>query len=96
VRDSGQLTFQTMGGDTVTVPVRSKRYVQQRGYAAPPGTGPQGETCGSCKHIHREEKYRKCSLNRAAWTGGPRTDILARAPACLKWIAPADQQETKP
>lgn len=83
--DSGQLTFTTMGGDTVTVKVRGKHYVQQRGYAHFPGTGPEGETCGSCKHIARFRKYRKCSLARAVWTGGPGSDILARAAACSKW-----------
>lgn len=80
-----QLTFTTIGGDTVTVHPRGKHYVQQRGYAAPPGTGPAGETCASCQHIMRTEKYRKCSLNRARWTGGPGSDILARAAACSKW-----------
>ncbi len=88
--DSGQLTFLTMGGATVTVPKRSKHHIQQRGYASPPGTGPAGETCGSCNHCarDREGRYRKCELNRAAWTRGPRTDILARSPACAKWEKP--------
>lgn len=85
MKDSGQLTFQTMGGDTVVMPTRSKRYIKQRGYAAPPGTGPAGETCGSCEHIARGRKYRKCDLNRACWTHGPKTDILARAAACRLW-----------
>jgi hypothetical protein len=85
MRDSGQLTFSTMGGDTVTVKVRGKHYVQQRGYAAPPGTGPAGQTCGTCEHIVRGAKYRKCELIRAKWTHGPGTDILARSAACNKW-----------
>jgi hypothetical protein len=56
-------------------------------YAALPGTGPEGETCGSCKHIFRVPRYRKCGLCRSKWTGGPGTDIKARAPACSKWEA---------
>lgn len=59
-----------------------------RGYAAPPGTGPEGETCQSCKHIARVQHskvYIKCRLNQAKWTGGPKTDIRARSPACAKW-----------
>ena len=62
---------------------------KQWGYYAPPGTGPAGETCGSCQHIVRARggRYRKCGLARAIWTGGPKTDVLARAPACLKWAA---------
>ncbi len=60
------------------------------GYAAKPGTGPVGETCKSCRHLYRNEQaktYLKCALTRACWTGGRRTDILAKAPACEKWEA---------
>jgi len=60
------------------------------GYAAPPGTGPKGETCGTC--LHRELKkyanvYYKCGLMRACWTGGQGTDIRVRSPACRLWEA---------
>lgn len=82
-----QLSFTTIGGETVTVPARGKHYVQQRGYAAPPGTGPAGETCGSCKHIWRTARFRKCELRRRAWTHGPGSDILAKSPACKQWEA---------
>jgi len=58
---------------------------KQWGYAMPPGTGPEGKTCGDCRHIVRTRRYRKCGLNRARWTGGPKTDILARARACLRF-----------
>lgn len=86
--DSGQLTFTTMGGETVVVKKRGKHYVQPRGYADHPGTGPAGETCKSCKHIHRNQQakvYLKCELTRACWTGGGKTDIRAGSPACSKW-----------
>lgn len=36
-----------------------------KGYAAPPGTGPKGETCGSCAHLYRNrlaKTYLKCAL----------------------------------
>jgi hypothetical protein len=58
-------------------------------YAAWPGTGPDGETCGSCKHCVRawNGRYRKCGLLRSIWTGGPGTDIKARSAACSKWEA---------
>jgi hypothetical protein len=58
------------------------------GYAAPPGTGPQGETCQSCRHravVAYAKNYQKCELNRARWTGGKKTDILVRSPACRLW-----------
>lgn len=67
-----------------------RKPTQPKGYAAPPGTGPQGETCKTCKHIARiqcAKVYRKCGLMRANWTGGPGTDIKATAPACKLWEA---------
>lgn len=63
----------------------------KRGYAAPPGTGPAGETCGSCEHLYRNrmaKTYLKCSLMSGVWTGGAGTDILAKAPACRLWKRP--------
>jgi hypothetical protein len=82
---TAQLSFTTLGGEVITAPKRGKHYVQQRGYAFHPGTGPAGETCATCQHIARFAKFRKCNKAKAIWTGGPRTDILARAPACKYW-----------
>lgn len=79
-----QLTFTTIGGEVVTAQQRGKHYVQPRGYYYHPGTGPAGETCGSCAHIIGR-RYKKCSLNQARWTHGRGTDILARSPACKYW-----------
>lgn len=67
---------------------KGRRPAQPKGYAAPPGSGPDGETCKTCRHIYRNrmaKTYLKCSLMQAAWTGGPGTDIRASAPACRKW-----------
>lgn len=53
-----------------------------------PGTGPKGETCGTCAHIRRLQfarSYLKCDLMRKYWTGGAATDIRARTPACRRW-----------
>ena len=80
-------------GEPDTVVERSdskpkRKTTQPRGYAARPGTGPAGETCKSCDHYtHRKfsKTYRKCALNRAAWTRGPGSDIKAGSPACEKW-----------
>lgn len=63
-----------------------------RGYAALPGTGPVGETCGSCAHhavVQHAKLYHKCGLMRRVWTGGRATDILVRSAACAKWERPA-------
>jgi hypothetical protein len=57
-------------------------------HAMPPGTGPEGETCGSCANLYRKQMaktYLKCGLTRALWTGGGGTDVRARDPACSKW-----------
>lgn len=63
---------------------------KKTGHAWPPGTGPEGETCGSCKHLARKSMgrvYLKCGLMQAVWTGGAGTDVRARDPACKKWEA---------
>lgn len=57
-------------------------------YADVPGTGPDGETCKTCKHIYRKhmaKTYIKCALVQKWWTGGGGTDIKAGSPACSKW-----------
>jgi hypothetical protein len=62
------------------------------GYAASPGSGPKGETCGSCGN-HREKRWKvngqqrgfnKCALVKRSWS--KTTDIRLDAPACLHWI----------
>lgn len=79
--------FTTLGGEVVTIKERGKHYVEPRGYAAPPGGGPAGETCATCEHIVRYLRFRKCDLRRRAWSHGRGTDILATAPACKSWEA---------
>lgn len=75
-------------------PAQRKRLFGQyakQGHVAPPGTGPEGETCGTCKHlchIQMSRAYLKCELNRAAWTHGGKTDVRAKDPACRRWEAP--------
>jgi hypothetical protein len=59
------------------------------GYAAMPGTGPVGETCGTCAHCVTRDRtkktYWKCLLRVATWTCGRATDIVRRSPACHRW-----------
>lgn len=75
--------------DLFVLPPQSPRpRLKKGGYADHPGTGPEGETCGSCQHLFRNEMartYLKCALMRAKWMGGGGTDVKARAPACAKW-----------
>lgn len=58
------------------------------GYAAPPGSGPDGETCGTCERSYRRatranKAFWKCSLIRE--TNGAGSDIRKSAPACSRW-----------
>ncbi len=65
-----------------------------RGMAARPNSGPQGETCGSCRFAaqvyYHNKTYRKCDLIRKQWTHGAGSDIKLRFPACLEWKAIPD------
>jgi hypothetical protein len=61
---------------------------RKAGYAHTPGSGPHGETCGTCKHKRAKEMsktYYKCDLRRSTWTSGYGTDILLKSPACKFW-----------
>lgn len=69
-------------------PDATKKKRSLKGYASPPGTGPKGETCGSCvNHVVKQMAgtYHKCWLMHKHWTGGSGTDILVRSPACGHW-----------
>lgn len=60
----------------------------KRGHAGTPGKGPAGETCGSCRHLARNQQakvYLKCSLAIARWTHGAGTDVRAHDPSCEQW-----------
>jgi hypothetical protein len=73
-------------GETQTDPVLIKL---DRRHPDIAGTGPQGETCGTCEHLARIEyhnrTYRKCEKMRGRWTHGPGTDVRAKDPACRWW-----------
>lgn len=75
------------GWDQPMKPAKSKRG-QPKGNAAPIGSGPTGQTCGSCKHsycVEYAKRYHKCRLVKA--TGGPGTDIRLKWAACSRWEA---------
>lgn len=101
--------FVNLRGEPVDVRAMESEYRKQRhaglapprrkptvknGYAAVPGTGPEGKTCRDCAHKHRmgnygSKSYIKCELRRDTWTHGEGTDILARSPACSKFVQAA-------
>ncbi len=63
------------------------------------GTGPEGETCGTCKYLIRIEyhnrAYRKCEKMKGHWTHGPGTDVRAKDEAC-RWWKPATDVRADP
>jgi len=77
------------GGTVVQVQKRGKHYLQAKGYAFPPGTGPCGETCRTCQHQLSvrvgSRTIPKCRLTQPNWTHSRRTDILVSSPACQYW-----------
>jgi hypothetical protein len=74
----------------VQPPPKKGRSAQKSGYAALPGTGPEGETCKTCAHYVStcpggRKRFPKCGLMRSRWTHGQGTDIKAGSPACREW-----------
>lgn len=67
---------------------RRERPKEKRTTAAKSGTGPEGETCGTCRHrVKPNGIHQKCDLVRHLWTFGEATDIKARWAACREWEA---------
>lgn len=69
---------------------RKRKPTEPKGYAALPGTGPEGKTCRDCRHKQTHsntgaKSWIKCALMKAAWTHGPGTDIKAGSPACRRF-----------
>jgi len=67
---------------------RKRSNTKPNGHAGSPGSGPKGETCGTCKHLCRVQyakTYLKCELVRSQWTHGPGSDVRAKDAACWKW-----------
>lgn len=88
------------GLDRALTPAERKRLRRKtplpRGHAAVPGTGPEGETCGTCRHLERRafaKVYLKCGLMKAYWTGGGGTDVRARDRACKRWERAEEQSK---
>ena len=67
---------------------KKRKPTKANGYAALPGTGPAGETCGTCAHHVRRrwsKVYNKCALRVDDWTMSTGTDIRVSSPACSKF-----------
>lgn len=68
---------------------RRGRPISRRCTAARSGTGPEGETCKTCRHFvrirHNDGAYFKCGKVQHLWTHGEATDIRAGWAACSEW-----------
>lgn len=56
-------------------------------YAAPPGTGPVGKTCGDCaflRYTGNIKRHPKCGKTK--YTHGDKTTILVRSPSCRHFL----------
>lgn len=80
-------------GEFATTPAEKRKLMRKHAkpkglHAMPIGSGPHGETCGSCAnlvHKRMSKTYLKCALTIALWTGGGGTDVRAKDAACSKW-----------
>ncbi len=83
--------FSLFGGSAPAKSQAPMRSTRPGGYADRPGTGPVGESCGTCANCRAKrgakKTFYKCALMLAAWTCGRGTDVLVRSPACSKWVA---------
>jgi hypothetical protein len=68
---------------------KPKRPVNKRCTPAPSGTGPEGETCKTCRHLardkHHDYVHLKCGKVEHLWTRGAATDIRSGWAACSEW-----------
>jgi len=82
----------------MVLPESAKKFPKMRGHAALSGTGPLGETCGSCGSYRSVQggtrSYPKCELAKARWTRGPGSDIRKSDPACERWSATAKEMKS--
>jgi hypothetical protein len=61
---------------------------RDRAHPYRPGSGPEGESCGSCAKLvikRFSEDFFQCHVQRRYWLSEERTDIKATDRACLAW-----------
>ena len=85
--------FSTLPEGALTPAQRRTLYARvpvKKGHYARPGSGPAGETCGTCQHYcvissGSGKTFRKCERTKGTWTHGPGSDVRKKDPACLGW-----------
>lgn len=96
---SADLFGQPLADDLpVSAGERKRKPTKPNGYAARPGSGPAGHTCGDCEHKQRvcggSKVFSKCGLCERNWTHGPGSDIRVKSPACQFWV-PVQKDPTR-
>jgi hypothetical protein len=72
------------------------RHPLDRAHPYPPGSGPPGQSCGTCAKLcvrDFKHKYFKCNVLKKFWTAGPATDVRKKDPACMSWEPRIDKIE---
>ena len=73
---------------------KKRGQTKPNGYRFPPGSGPAGQTCGTCSHAYRTQHgnglFWKCELVKP--TRGSGTDIRKKSPACSAWNRKLDEK----
>jgi hypothetical protein len=67
-----------------------------RAHPYPPGSGPRGQSCGTCAKLCSrkfQRTYYKCHVLMRFWTAGRGTDIRKKDPACMSWEPRIDKLE---
>jgi hypothetical protein len=80
----------------LAVKVYETTHPYDRAHPYRPGSGPKGQTCGTCAKLctHRANKtHFKCRVLMKSWTAGLGTDVRKKDPACLCWEPRLDEVE---
>lgn len=59
-----------------------------RAHPYPPGSGPPGQTCGTCAKLcvrRYARNYYKCRVLMKHWSNGFGTDVKLKDQACMSW-----------
>lgn len=91
--DRPPLVFQIPGNEELFpgMPAPSKRAKYRAGGTpAPQGSGPEGETCATCRELfcwrpRASRRYYKCKIIQDRWTNSYGTDIRLKFRACRYW-----------
>jgi hypothetical protein len=67
-----------------------------RAHPYPPGSGPPGQSCGTCAKLRARtfnRTYFKCNVLKKFWSAGRATDVRKKDPACICWEPWIDKVE---